>query len=76
MRPAIKMEASIEAYGSVQVMADEILQAWEGPIDPDKLEALARDCERSAAFSVLGEAFELALASELRRRAAALRIIL
>jgi hypothetical protein len=62
--------------GSVQRMADEILQAWDGAVDPDRVEKLARECEEAAAISLLGEEFELRLAAELRRRAAALRIIL
>jgi hypothetical protein len=76
MRLDIKMEASMDAYRSVDLLADEILESWKGAINPDDVDRLARDYEEFAPLSALGEEFELALAAELRRRAAALRIIL
>lgn len=66
----------MDAYRSVDLMADEILESWEGAINPDDLDEFARSCEEFAPLSALGEEFELALAAELRRRAAALRVIL
>ena len=52
----------MDAYRSVDLMADEILESWDGAINPDDLERLARDYEEFAPLSALGEEFELARA--------------